>query len=166
MERERLLEEAQAFFCRGIATDSYASGAKAAIISGSAEWKGYEYREGGFRLTDMYLVNPETKKSVGQTYILHDSKTIWIMSYGGFYKKEAVPCLKSALMESYLAGVFNAGRGRHMHRLGDCSYEISAQGTFEHFTARERVQCLVPREGRTPVYEPAGEHHMLGMALI
>src|SRR3989344_758898 len=147
MDRNKLLAEAEALFCRGMATDSYASGAKAGLIEYWAGWKGYEYREGDFKLVDMYMVDPDTKKSGGHTHIHYQGRTIWMMSYGGFYKKEAIPCLKSALMANYTKRIFNAGRGQDGHVVGGFRYNIRDRGesSFERFAAHESVRPVEAR---------------------
>ena len=58
MDREQLLEEAESFFCKAMATDSYASGAKPHAMPAALACKGYEYRAGDFRLLDVYFVHP------------------------------------------------------------------------------------------------------------
>ena len=166
LKRAKLLIEAEHFFCRGMATDSYASGAKASAIEYWSGWKGFEYREGDFKLVDMYTIHPDSKKSGGHTHIHYQGKTIWMMSYGGFYKKDATSCLKASLLLNYGAGIFNFGRGKSMFRLEDYSYDISGQGDFNRFVANEHVQVLTPRGDHTPTYEPAGGHQVWGMALI
>ena len=86
------------------------------------------------------------------------------MFYGGFYPKEAVPCLKAALMANYTKGIFNAGRGKDMYVKGDYIYMIAPQEpcSFERFFAREGIRNKSDDDG----LKRAGGHKMWGMALI
>ncbi|MSR70630.1 hypothetical protein EXS62_01160 [Candidatus Kaiserbacteria bacterium] len=166
MDREKLLAEAEAFFCRGMATDSYASGAKAHPVEDWLGWEAYEYREGDLRLVDMYTVDPDTGKSFGNTYIHYQGRTIWMMSYGGFYKKEATPCLKSALMANYTRGIFDMGRGQNGFADGAYIYLIGSYNpscSFERFYAREGIRQHVPGGKEL---ESVGGHEVWGMAVI
>ncbi len=171
MNRSTLLNQAQAFFCRGMTTDSYASGAPPIGTAGLPKWKGYLYREGDFRLEDTYYVHPSSSKSVGMTRIWCRGEMVWHMSYGGYYAKEATPCLKAALMENYRRGIFLAGRGRDLYQLGNCRYIIrpGAHRSFERFSAQESV-VRINAEARDP-REPSdttalGGHEVWGMALV
>ena len=164
MNRKELLADAEKFFCHAMATDSYASGAKANPVERWLGWEGYEFRDGDFRLLDMYTVNPENRKSFGNTYIYYQSKTIWMMSYGGFYKKEAIPCLKAALMANYSRGIFNLGRGPGEYVDGDYVYLIGSgsASSFERFSAHEGIRHKAGQEK----LENLGGHDVWGMALI
>ena len=170
MDRNELLAEAQAFFCRGMAK-GYAGGAKATLLSGDADWKVYERRNVGkdLYLQDRYYVDPATGKSVGETRIYYEHQLIWFMSYGGFYKKEAIPCLKAALMANYTKGDFYAGRGRDDYTQDRYLYMITTDNAdksgFERFFAREAVFRAEIKDGiETPV--SLGGHEVWGMALI
>ena len=166
MDRNALLAEAQAFFCRGMATGSYASGAKAIPLSGDADWKVFEHYNRGrdWYLQDRYYVDPTTDKSVGETRIYYEHQLIWLMSYGGFYKKEAIPCLKAALMANYTKGIFNAGRGKDGYVAGGFRYNIRTQGenSFERFATHESVRPIRVRG----YLASEGGHDVWGMALI
>ncbi|MES2203285.1 MAG: hypothetical protein V4474_03135 [Patescibacteria group bacterium] len=164
IERAVLLREAAVFFCKAMATDSYASSAEAHPIPEMPGWKGYEYREGDFRLLDAYFVHPDTKKSVGFTKIWYKRVLIWWMSYGGYYVKEAIPCLKAALLENYRNGIFNAGRARNGFRLGEYAYHIDTVGrsSFERFIAHEAIHPIKA----VGFYPTEGGHDIWGMALI
>lgn len=171
-DRQAFLKEAEAVVLRGLAK-GYASGAKATPVPGKPGWKYYEYAEGPWYLRDEYYVDPVSKKSCGYVVLEHDSaeypnRLVWFMAYGGFYKKEAIPCLKGALMERYSAGVFNCGRGRLGYTDGTYVYAIQSQGksSFERFFAHESVMLGTFRDYGGTYYEDAGGHEVWGMALV
>jgi hypothetical protein len=167
MSESDLLQMAEAFFCRGMAT-GYASGAEATPIPGEMGWKRYEYREGDLYLEDRYYVDSTSGKSVGETRIYHQNRLIWIMVYGGSYKKEAIPCLKAALMLNYTAGRFYAGRGRASQMRG-YQYNIrsiAGPNSFSHFSAHESIMHSVKQSGAGSYLESDGNHDVWGMALI
>ncbi len=138
-------------------------------IEGMPGWKGYEYREAYFILRDRYTVHPETRKTAGYVEIVYQGVTIWFMAYGGFYKKEAIPCLKAALMATYTKGDFYAGRGRDGYVQYGYLYMIATGNDdrfgFERFFARERVFRSIEKDG-VDVPESLGGHEVWGMALI
>lgn len=166
LERDNLLAEAQDLFCRGMAV-GYASGAPSGLVFGDTDWKMFGYREGDWRLEDRYYISPTTGKSVGETRIYFERQLIWFMSYGGFYKKEAIPCLKGALMANYKENVFNSGRGKNDFVDGEYIYIIASQGpcSFERFFAREGIRRVQSAQAGT-IPEHAGGHDVWGMALI
>ncbi len=170
-DRKAFLKEAEAVVLRGLAK-GYASGAKAIPVPGNPNAKYYEYTEGPWYLRDDYEIDPVTKKSIGRVRLEHTSdeypnRLVWAMSYGGQYEKDAVPCLKAALMANYEKGVFNFGRGLNEYVQGDYVYMIASMGppTFEKFFAREGI---VRRVGSTDYEIPkhVGGHAVWGMALV
>lgn len=67
---------------------------------------------GDFRMIDHYVVNPNSDMSAGTTTIWHKDRPVWVMNYGGYYKKEAIPFLKSCLQRAYVKERrFYGGRG-------------------------------------------------------
>lgn len=172
MNRRKLLKESEAFFCRSMA-EGYAGGAAAMPLIEMPGWKGYVHVDGDWKLIDAYMVHPKTKKSVGHTYIWHQGTLIRCVSYGGFYQKEAVPCLKGALMYDYSRGIFNAGRGHNLYQVDNYRYIIRIDEPkplrFVHFSAVESI-VRIDREARDPrdppETTPMGEHFICGMALI
>ncbi len=168
MDRDKLLAEAQAFFCRGMAT-GYAAGATATPVFGDTDWKRFGCREGDLLLEDRYYVNSSNAKSVGETRIYHASRLIWFMSYGGFYKKEAIPCLKAALMANYTKGEFYAGRGQNEYTQDGYLYMIVTDNSgrigFDRFFAREAIFRAGTKDGvEAPI--PFGRHEVWGISLI
>ncbi len=166
--REALLVAARWFFCDAMSL-GYAFGAKATPIPGRPNGKYYEHANNLWYLRDEYEVDPITKKSAGFTFIEYDQRRIWVMAYGGFYKQEAIPCLKAALMANYTRGDFYAGRGRDGYKHGECLYLVAAglneQFGFDRFFARERIFRAMEKDG-VEVPELLGGHDVWGMALI
>ena len=166
--REALLVAARWFFCDAMVL-GYASGAKATPVPGRPNGKYYEHANNLWYLRDEYEVDPVTKKSAGFTFIEYDQRRIWVMAYGGFYKQEAIPCLKAALMTNYTKGNFYAGRGRDGYVQYGYLYMIATGNDdrfgFERFFARERVFRSVEKDG-VDVPESLGGHEVWGMSLI
>ncbi len=175
MDRNGLLKEAEAVVLRGLAK-GYAGGAKATPVPFRPGWKFINHDEDGWYLRDEYYVEPETGKSCGHTtlnrYVEDKIATlVWYMSYGGFYEKEAIPCLKAALMANYTKRIFSAGRGEDMHQVGNYRYIIRWRHTalFEQFSAHETI-VRIDQDSKDP-REPSattnmGGHDIWGMALI
>ena len=63
-------------------------------------------------LMDYYFVNSLSRVSYGTKMFLYQGDPIWIMHYGGWYDKKAIPFVKAALMDAYSRGVFRGGRGQ------------------------------------------------------
>lgn len=161
-DRQAFLKEAEAAVLRGLAK-GYASGAKATPVPSKPGWKCYEYSEGLWYLRDAYYVHPVTGKSVGETRMHYcEHHLIWFMSYGGFYKKEAISCLKGALMANYQRGIFNAGRGKDGYqesgyRYGTLSYYTNS---FERFFAHESVYSSKTQSGGGTIIGSDGAHEV------
>ena len=76
------------------------------------EMPGYKrtvFHKGDYQVVDQYGSIDE--KSTGTTSILFEGKTIWFMSYMGYYRKEDIPILKALLKKTYEKGEFIGGRG-------------------------------------------------------
>jgi hypothetical protein len=169
MKRPMVLKQAAQVFCRGMMT-GYVVGAPTTPSHMIPGWKGYEYREDDFRLADIYTVS-QSGPSVGQTHLYYQGSLIWFMSYGGFYKKEAIPALKAALASTYSRSEFNLGRGPLVYRHENYEYILTPgdkQG-FSRFSARERIVRIdkeAPDPHDAPDSTPMGEHEVWGMALV
>jgi hypothetical protein len=76
-----------------------------------------EYSFNDWKVVDSYIVSPISTHSGGTTTIYYGEIPIWMMQYLGWYQKEAIPCLKTALRQSYVAGHYHGGRGpvTHLH---------------------------------------------------
>jgi len=63
-------------------------------------WKGFDFQFGRFVYRDTYTTFPLNDSSSGSTTIWFDQTPVWTMSYGGCYKKKAIPFLKLALLSA------------------------------------------------------------------
>lgn len=84
---------------------------KKAPVPGLPGSKSIMYQSGEFVVMDCYFVREGSNVSSGFTLITKDGIPVWVMHYGGWYEKEAIPFLKSALMAAYQEGEFFGGRG-------------------------------------------------------
>lgn len=109
--RGRELHEIETVFFDAMLEGWANPNAKKIQIPGLPGSKGIVYRSGLFVAVDCYFAPKGSKKSSGFTLITYDNAPVWIMHYGGWYLKEAIPFLKSALMEAYSARKFFGGRG-------------------------------------------------------
>ncbi|MBI2003669.1 MAG: hypothetical protein HYS78_01695 [Parcubacteria group bacterium] len=73
--------------------------------------KSIPFRIGEYTLLDYYFVAPGSDSSYGTTVIWVTERPFWVMHYGGWYKKEAIPFLKAALRQAYSQNQFVGGRG-------------------------------------------------------
>ena len=101
---------AQVFFFDAM-KEGYAADSEPGTLLQVPGSKTQEYSEGPWRLLDTYLVTPLGDQSGGTTFIWYDDIPIWMMQYIGSYSKEALFCLKIALMENYGKNIFLGGRG-------------------------------------------------------
>ena len=67
------------------------------------------YEHGPFRVLDWYMAN--LNSSTGITTIGFRGRPVWVMHYGGWYEKEAIPFLKNCLRQAYSDRRFYGGRG-------------------------------------------------------
>lgn len=74
--------------------------------------KAISFKLGDLSMLDCYFVTPHSNKSVGSTMIWHDGIPVWVMYYGGWYEKVAIPFLKDCLRRVYVdEQCFYGGRG-------------------------------------------------------
>lgn len=111
--------------------------------------KGIPFVWGDFRVLDCYLVTPHSDRSAGITTIWHQDQPVWIMHYGGWYAKVAIPFLKSCLHRAYVdERRFYGGRGPAFVRDERFTYVNQIErNDFGNFAGEERVfdlneQCL------------------------
>lgn len=71
--------------------------------------KAIPYEHGPFRVLACYMTN--FNFSTGTTTIWFRGKPVWVMHYGGWYEKEAIPFLKRCLSRAYAERRFYGGRG-------------------------------------------------------
>lgn len=115
---------------------------------------------GDFRVLDCYMVTPHSEMSAGITTIWHLDQPAWIMHYGGWYTKLAVPFLKSCLHRAYVdERRFYGGRGPTFVRGDQFTYVNRIErNNFDDFVGEERIfdlseQCF-------------GYHWYRGMSLL
>lgn len=133
----------QEFFLE-MATDTYASGAKAARIPERPWEREFRRERGELTYIDRYVVNGEY--SGGSTVILVEGVPAWLMQYHGWCKDDdpvVLNVLKAALLENYRRGVFFGGRGpkRWDQQVGDraFSYGNNPEGGFTDFRGGEGI---------------------------
>ena len=126
--------------------------------------KSIPFRIGEYSLLDYYFVAPGSDSSYGTTVIWIANRPVWVMHYGGWYKKEVIPFLKAALRMAYSQNQFIGGRGPQRYK--NCHYPFLycndvgwIQCTFENFHGLEYVldQTQIQR---------LGEHRYFGGLLI
>jgi hypothetical protein len=100
-----------------------------------------EFTTGDYKVVDDYRTTPHSSKSAGTTTILYKNDPIWWMCYGGFYKKEVISFLKSALRRAYEKNEFSGGRGPRVWSDDDFIYSNETPRTtnFEWFSGREEI---------------------------
>ena len=117
MDTFKILEKAQEIFFKGMiqgyAGSNTLSKKTIPLLPGSKVVPTFE--EGGFTLIDYYFTYPNSTKSFGTTLISCTDgilvRPVWIMHYGGWYSKEAIPFLKEILRVAYSKNFFSGGRG-------------------------------------------------------
>lgn len=126
--------------------------------------KSISFEKGDLKLLDYYYVAPKSDCSYGTTVIWQSEIPRWVMHYGGFYEKRAIPTLKAALQDAYSRNFFYGGRGPDLF-IGDSPFRYEnkldnpASGGFEDFCGHERV-CDVYEE------REVGWHDYFGGLLI
>ena len=99
-----------------------------------------EFRQGSFFLLDRYCVSPDSNKSAGTITIWHKDVPVWLMNYGGWYDKCAIPVVKEALMRAYEEKMFFGGRGWNMHKKNGIIYvNIPEKNAFPDFSGSEQA---------------------------
>jgi len=119
-ERPKLIVAIEKCFFEGMRR-GWASGAPAKANFPFNGAKGYEFHPlivgeldrhlHYMTLFDYFFTNQESRTSYGTTVILYLGNPVWVMNYGGWYRKEAVPIVKKALMAAYKENLFCGGRG-------------------------------------------------------
>ena len=108
--------------------------------------KSITYKDGDFTVIDCYFVREGSDASHGFTLITFKDVPIWIMRYGGWYKKEVIPFLKSALMAAYRERQFFGGRGpiQFMNEEKTLVYQNSGDlYPFSNFHSSEQIRSIV-----------------------
>jgi len=111
--------------------------------SSLAEIPGYKvitYISGHWKVIDAYQVTPLGNVSGGTTHILYDEIPTWMMHYFGWYREDAVPCLKAALRAKYEEKEFFGGRGPARFRHQEYVYlNRPVLLPFQYFCGSEEV---------------------------
>lgn len=156
------VEQIETFFFEGMREGWAVSASKTAIpeLPGS---KCITYRRGKFSLKDYYFVSPDSDNSYGTTLIWVAEKPVWIMHYGGFYVKRAIPIMKAALISAYNQNLFIGGRGPKKFRiLGNPmrynNHTPNHSKKFEAFSGYEEVYEVLESKNEKLL----GEHHFFG----
>lgn len=118
---------------------------------------------GPWQVSDIYWTTTGFLHSCGTTVICHDGQPVWQMQYHGWYKEEAIPLLKEALLAAYQSGEFIGGRGLLL-RKNKMLYRNSPtpNGSFQKF---DGMECIA-RYGWNISRELLGEHVYRGGLLI
>ena len=142
-------------------------------------WEGFYIPLGDYIYFDAYCVNATSCKSVGFTHIyIRNSSTelsepdlilLWMMNYGGCYKKEVVPFLKLALLSAIEKREFLGGRGERY--FVDKNYpslyyhnQPRTDRGFVEFSGREEI--LYDGGPTNQLHENLGYQWYQGMTMI
>ena len=153
------IEQVRLFFLKAMA-EGWARGAEEIRLVSLNGFRAIPFQEGYLTLLDYYYVHPVSAKSVGTTTIWYDGAPVWSMNYGGFYRKEAIVCLKHALLKTYREPVFIGGRGPVSHMEGKLFYSNKViANDFANFRGREEIVD-------STLNTKLGYHDYWGMSLI
>lgn len=122
--------------------DGYAkNGIKKGTLAELPMSKTIPFELGDFKLLDCYLITPHGPHSFGQTIIWCEGVPVWMMSYQGWYAKNAIPFLKKALFEAYDHRDFIGGRGPRCFTDNGMIYvnRVEPPNDWQHFRGREEV---------------------------
>ncbi|MEX2008131.1 MAG: DUF5680 domain-containing protein [Candidatus Spechtbacterales bacterium] len=151
------IEEIQNYFFLAMAK-GWAAGRGGGGILGFPGYEAYVHGDDRFRLIDRWCVG-EDGRSAGDTTIWYDGTPVWVMHYGGWYDKKALPFLKKVLLLAYEERSFTGCRGPGRLDLGDYSYQNAWEGSgFTSFKGEEKIE--------RPGLAQCGRHTYRGMALI
>ncbi|MBI2063959.1 MAG: hypothetical protein HYT65_03140 [Candidatus Yanofskybacteria bacterium] len=126
--------------------------------------KSIPFKKGALSLLDYYFVSPGSNSSYGTTVIWIAEKPVWVMHYGGWYDKRAIPFLKRALMRNYSENVFTGGRGPE--RLEDNDHILQYLNRVEQndFRGFQGYEYIIATSYHAGVHsgQKLGEHHYFG----
>ena len=120
---------------------------------------GHQYIDGKFKVLDQFIVNPRSNKSSGTTIIWYDQIPVWVMHYGGWYQKRAIPFLKKCLCSAYESKTFRGGRGLGCVEGKKLTY-------FNLIEEASTFRCFKGKEGIFADAKCIGNHWYRGMTLI
>lgn len=126
--------------------------------------KSIPFRRDDFTLIDYYFVAPGSDSSYGSTIIWVANRPVWVMHYGGWYKKEAIPFLKAALRETYSQNLFIGGRGPKEYQEKDTPflYRNHTMDFTSYFTDFHGSEDVV----NTKTNKIVGVHRFFGGLMI
>jgi len=153
------VKKTQEFFLKAM-LQGWISGAEETKVPHMPGYRTIPFRDGDLFLLDCYCVNPNSSKSAGTTTIWYRDIPVWIMQYGGFYRKSEISFLKHALRCAYESNVFIGGRGPIDYREDQLLYENSPN--FDEFEGFSGIETIY----RLPELEELGHHKYWGMYLV
>jgi len=141
----------------------WAAGVEGVGVLGMPSHKAFVYEEDHFRVIDQYCVS-KAGKSAGTITVWFFDEPVWLMNYGGVYRKEDVSFLKHVLMVAYRQDQFFGGRGQEIFRqdrLDGLVYvnRMAGGSDFLSFRGTERIYSASDPE-------LLGWHDYWGMSLI
>ena len=108
------------------------------------------FEAGEFKVHDCYLTIPGLNNSTGSTTIRHNGIPVWIMYYGGWYEKYAIPFLKECLLQAYKKERFYGGRGLNFvqndsfiytNKIEQGDFANRMHGDLQRSTHKSRSSC-------------------------
>lgn len=160
VNNENILKEAQrCFFLAMLA--GWAGDAEATPAVNKPGFKQTIYLEGDFCVLDEYGKGRGSNFSTGTTTIWYFDEPVWVMTYGGCYREDEIPFLKSVLVDAYRKGEFYNGRGYYWVESPNLIYSNMPRRdcTFLDFGGREEIST---RANNIPL----GHHWYHGMSLL
>ena len=94
----------------------------AKTVSTKEGWRKAEYYMEQWAVVDEWQITPHSDFSIGSTLVRFDHVPVWGMQYWGRYEQNAIPFLKTALVEEYGKRRFTGGRGPVTFTAGDLHY--------------------------------------------
>lgn len=140
--------------------EGWVNSGKAVADPDAPGYKTVSYRDGDYFLADRYCSAASSSKSAGMTTVWFHGVPVWMMTYGGFYEKAAIGCLKAALLSTYGSNRFVGGRGPSEFVAGSLRYENKPRlDAFEKFEGREEITDIATGA-------LLGFHEYRGMSLV
>ncbi|PCI30467.1 hypothetical protein COB52_01590 [Candidatus Kaiserbacteria bacterium] len=97
-------------------------------------------RFGDWKVTDLWITNPTSRKSAGMTTIFYKRTPVWSMSYEGWYEVGALLLLKPALRKAYGKSEFYGCRAEDFYSTATgVRYSNIFSGNFSSFFGQERM---------------------------
>jgi len=168
--RAEFLQEVKDVFFQGMSQGWVTGGEKQRDVPFPGA-KCYTFTRGRFTLKDFFFVNSLSNSSCGSTVISWaglSTGPVWMMQYGGWYKKEVMEFLKRVLARYYTSNVFYGGRGPIMFAGEDHMIQYLnnvIRNDFADFLGHESIIVTSELYG-CPPGTIQGEHHYFGRALV